>query len=44
MPLSYLIFLQNKLEIFNACMKKLQEKNISAAAVKFIIDALLVKM
>jgi hypothetical protein len=37
------IFQQNQLEMFNACIKELEKDNISAAEVKCIIDALLVK-
>jgi hypothetical protein len=40
----YLIFLQSQLEMFNACIKELEKENISAAEVKCIIDALLVKV
>jgi hypothetical protein len=40
----YLIFLQNQLQIINACMKELEKENISAAEVKCITDALLAKV
>jgi hypothetical protein len=40
----YLIFLQNQLEMFNASIKELEKENISAAEVKCITDALLVKV
>jgi hypothetical protein len=39
----FLISLQNQVEMFNACIKELEKENISAAEVKCIIDALLVK-
>jgi hypothetical protein len=39
----YLIFLQNQLEMFNACIKELEKEDISAAEVKCIIDARLVR-
>jgi hypothetical protein len=40
----YLIFLQNQLEMLNACIKELEKKNISAEEVKCITDAMLVKV
>jgi hypothetical protein len=36
--------IQNQLEIFNACMKDIELKNIPARGVKGIIHALLVKV
>jgi hypothetical protein len=37
----HLIFLQNQLEMFNACIQELEKYNISAGEVKCIIDPLL---
>jgi hypothetical protein len=38
-PFLYPIFLQNKLDMFNTCIKEFENENISPAEVKCIIDA-----